>query len=117
MTILKGDAGGLVFFVDSAHTHYCASALNSTGNFSFFCSVNNNAILSMSSNSVVGQKSPQSNLFTVIIQNNHVSMYVNKQYVGSIVVSLFSFGEIGMFAYDIKQPTEVAFSHAQVWSL
>jgi hypothetical protein len=117
MTIIKGDAGGLVFFADSARTHYCVSALNSMGNFSFFCYVNSTALLSMPGNSVVGQKSPQPNLLTVIVHNNQVFLYVNKQYVGSIVINLLSSGEIGMFAYDVKQPTEVAFSHVQVWSL
>ncbi|MBV9229077.1 MAG: serine/threonine protein kinase [Chloroflexi bacterium] len=118
MTIIKGDVGGLVFFADSAHTHYCASILNNEGNFAFFCYVNSSSSFTVPSNSVVGQKSPQPNLLTVIVHNNRVSLYVNKQYVGSIVLSLFSSGgEIGMVAYDIKQPTEVAFSHAQVWSL
>ncbi len=59
----------------------------------------------------------QANLVAVVAQSNLLSLYVNKQFVASVSDSSYTSGEIGVLAQDVTQPTEVAYSNAQVWQL
>lgn len=118
VTITSGDMGGLVFLADNAHANYCYLGITSTGAYEFYCYVNGGPTFGLSSEGkAVGQKSPQSNLLTVIVRSNYISLYVNKQNVANIKENFLSSGEIGMFAQENTQPTDAAFSHAKVWSL
>jgi len=118
VTVIKGNEGGLVFLADQAHANYCVFELGSDGKYYFFCFINGAGTLGLASVSgPVGYKSPQPNLLTVIVRNNYVYLYVNKQYVAGIRETFLSSGEIGVFAEDDTMPTEAAFNNAQVWNL
>jgi eukaryotic-like serine/threonine-protein kinase len=118
VTITSGDMGGLVFLADNTHASYCYFGIYSAGAYEFYCYVNGGPTFGLNSEGkAVGQKSPQSNLLTVIVRSNYISLYVNKQNVANIKENFLSTGEIGMFAQENTQPTDVAFSHAQVWNL
>jgi hypothetical protein len=118
VTILKGDMGGPVFLADNAHANYCVFGLSSDGKYEFFCFINGSPTLFVyTANVPVGYPSPRPNLLTVIVRNNYIFLYVNKQYVGGIKETFLKFGEIGVFAYDTAQSTDVAFSNVQVWNL
>jgi hypothetical protein len=54
---------------------------------------------------------------TVIAQGNNIYLYINKQFVGSASDGTYGSGEIGFFASDTNNATDVAFSNARVWAL
>src|SRR2546421_527519 len=70
-----------------------------------------------SEKTAVGNKSPQTNQLTIIVRNQYIFLYVNKKYVGSIKESYLTTGEIGFFAENGVNTTEVALSNTQVWQL
>jgi serine/threonine protein kinase len=118
VTILKGDSGGLVFLADSAHSNYCYFGLYNTGTYHFLCYINGYYTLGLNSQkTVVGNKSPQTNLLTVIVRNQNIFLYVNQQYVGSIKVTFLTTGEIGGFAEEDTTTTDVTVNAIQVWQL
>jgi len=59
----------------------------------------------------------QANLIAVVANGGTLSFYVNKQFVTSVSDSSYTSGEVGVLAQDETQPTEVAYSDAQVWKL
>jgi hypothetical protein len=118
VTLLKGDLGGLVFLADNAHSNYCYFGLYSTGIYQFYCYINGYTTLGLDSQkTAVGNKSPQANLLTVIVSNQQIFLFVNQQYVGSIKQSYLTTGEIGVFAQDNLNTTEVACNNIQAWKL
>jgi hypothetical protein len=118
VTVLKGDWGGLVFLANNTHTNYCDFGVDSTGIYQFYCSLNGYRSWGLSSQKTsVGNKSPLANLLTVIVRDQHIFLYVNKQYIGSIKENDLSMGEIGVFAEDDASTTEAAFNEMQVWTL
>jgi hypothetical protein len=61
----------------------------------------------------------QPNLLTVIAQDNHFYVYVNKQFMAKITDpdNAYKYGRIGLVAEDDGHPTEIAFNNAQLWDL
>jgi serine/threonine protein kinase len=121
MTILKGDAGGLVFEANKTHTEYGFFQLLSDGTYRYGYSGVSGGIgffgYLLYPSPIVGQISPQSNLLTVIVRNGEAFMYVNARYVVSMAGDSAAGGEVGVFAHDNTLSTDVAFSNARVWQL
>ncbi len=118
VTILKGDLGGLDFLANTDHTQNCFFGLYGTGDYVSGCISNGIIPFTIYSwKAAVGNKSPHTNLLTVIVRNQQASLYVNKQYIGSFKESPLTSGAIGLFAHDFTSSTEVTFNNAQVWSL
>ena len=120
MTIIKGDAGGLVF-----RLNFGASSLNSylflidrLGGYLLvaFQSNNNAKQLARGVSPAVNMGLNQSNLLTVIARGSNFYLYVNKQYITSTRDNTFSSGVVGLFASGANA-TDVVFSNAQVWRL
>ncbi len=59
----------------------------------------------------------QANKLAVIARNANLYFYVNQQYIASVSDSSYGSGQIGLFADNHTNPTEVAFSNLQVWTL
>lgn len=118
MTILKGDGGGLVFRANEANVQLYLLRISHTGLFGISVSRDRKTITPIldDSNSALKTGS-QTNLVTVIARNSALSIYVNKQFVGTISDTTYSVGEIGVFAYDTSNGTDVAFNNATVWTL
>jgi hypothetical protein len=120
MTIIKGDAGGLIFRLNPA-----SSSLNSylflidrLGNYSLGAlqNTNNARPLANGVNPAIKVGLNQSNLLTVIALGSNLYVYVNKQYITRVEDTTFSSGIVGVFATGANA-TDVAFSNAQVWKL
>jgi hypothetical protein len=120
MTIIKGNAGGLIF-----RLNFGASSLNSylflidhLGGYRLVAFQNNNTIMQLANgvSSAVNVGLNQSNLLTVIARGNNFYLYVNKQYITSARDNTFSSGVVGVFASGANA-TDVVFSNAQVWKL
>ncbi len=120
MTIIKGDAGGLMFRLNST-----SSSLNSylffidhLGNYSLVAlqNTNNARQLATGINPAIKVGLNQSNLLTVIALGSNLYIYVNKQYITSVGDNTFSSGIVGVFATGANA-TDDAFSNAQIWRL
>lgn len=120
MTIIKGDAGGLIFRFNLAQ-----SSLNSylffidrLGSYSLIAIQNNNNVRQLANgvNPAIKVGLNQSNLLTVIALGSNLYVYVNKQYITRVEDTTFSSGIVGVFAAGANA-TDVAFSNAQVWRL
>src|SRR6266566_2819956 len=120
MTIIKGDAGGLVFRLNSD-----TSSLNSylflidrLGGYSLVAlqNTNNARQLVNGVNPAIKVGLNQSNLLTVLALGSNLFVYVNKQYITRVGDNTFSSGIVGVFATGANA-TDVAFSNAQIWRL
>src|SRR6266702_4453388 len=120
MTIIKGDAGGLVFRLNSD-----TSSLNSylflidrLGGYSLVAlqNTNNARLLVNGVNPSIKVGLNQSNLLTVLALGSNLFVYVNKQYITRVGDNTFSSGIVGVFATGANA-TDVAFSNAQIWRL
>jgi len=120
MTIIKGNAGGLIF-----RLNFAASSLNSylflidhLGGYRLVALQNNNTVMQLANgvSSAVNVGLNQSNLLTVIARGHNFFLYVNKQYISSAGDNTFSSGVVGVFASGANA-TDVVFSNVQVWKL
>jgi hypothetical protein len=124
MTLISGDAGGLIFRSDNAVSTFYRFAIDSTGAYRLFscknCTGNQNAGNALSIGDI-GIKSNEPNTLTVIAINNTINLYVNGQFVKGVNDATSDAGELGVYAGTFVQafmhPTEVAFSNVKIWAL
>jgi len=118
MTILQGDGGGLVFRANNANVQLYLLRISHDGLFGISVSRDRKTISPILDDSSPAIKTgAQTNLVTVIARNSTISIYVNKEFIGTINDTTYSAGQIGVFAYDNTQNTDVAFNDANVWTL
>ena len=122
MQIIKGDDGGVAFRVNITNNTFYGYvfAVGQNGSYQLFvCPPNTTSCnsLSSSSSSAINQGLNQTNLVTVIVKGNTITLYVNQQEIESMTDSTFSHGQIGVIAEDNSNATEVVYSNAKVWRL
>jgi hypothetical protein len=113
MTIVKGDAGGIIFRLNSNFQHYMF-LINQDGSYELRVDF---AIIAGGSSSAIKVGLHQSNLIAIVAQGNTFDLFVNKHYITSVNDSALSAGGIGTVAHAISKPTEVEFRNAMVWTL
>jgi eukaryotic-like serine/threonine-protein kinase len=124
MTILRGNAGGIIFRDIGPENnyfrlYYFSIGRNGTYNLQRFVhdpAHSSNQLVSGQS-TFIKTGSGQTNLITVVARGNNIDLYVNQRYMVSLTDSTYTQGEIGLAAEDQGDPTEVAFSNAQVYAL
>ncbi|HLZ80655.1 MAG TPA: hypothetical protein VKP04_03425 [Ktedonobacteraceae bacterium] len=119
MTILNGDAGGLLFRANSSAFHFYLLSITHDGSFDLFVSKdqNHSTDLNFGSSSAIKKGIGQTNLVTVVVRGSSIYFYINKQYAGSVSDNSYKSGQIGVFADAHTAATAVAFKNAQVWKL
>jgi hypothetical protein len=121
MTIVKGDAGGLIFRLPTTNSQTVNAymfTVNVIGTYSLVSTASDvNAPLTARPSSAIAKGVNHTNLLTVIARGNSIYLYVNKQYVASIKDNRYADGRLGMLALNLHDPSEVAFSNAQIWKL
>ncbi|QBD79115.1 hypothetical protein EPA93_25280 [Ktedonosporobacter rubrisoli] len=119
MTILKGDEGGLVFRANNSNAHFYYFRVGRDGLFSLFIAKDDrhSMAITFDTSRAIKTDPGDSNLLTVVAKDNNFYLYINKQFVGSANDSTYSVGQIGIFAGDNTNPTDVAFQNARVWIL
>src|SRR6266702_3627601 len=119
MTITRGDYGGLIFRANSTATKFYVFRLESDGIYDLFVSQDNNHTteLSYGNSPAIHKYAGHSNLLTVVARGSNMYLYINKQYVSTVSDDTYKSGQIGVFAEDHTNPTDVAFSNVQVWKL
>jgi hypothetical protein len=120
-TLIKGDYGGLTFRFSGITSNSMQAyffTTDFTGGYMLFTMPNDRLnILTRGYNRAIKANLDQPNLLTVVARGSNIYLYVNHEYVGSISDNSYTSGEIGVFAYAFFDPTDVAFSNAQVWNL
>ncbi|MBV9692001.1 MAG: hypothetical protein JO202_20090, partial [Ktedonobacteraceae bacterium] len=133
MSILSGDAGGLIFRSNSSHFYaftFCSEQSTcgglGVGGYYALYAIDVSAAPGLR---LVGQNvksaalNPRlgvSNTLAVVALGNDIYLYANGQYVDYAPNIGLSVGQIGVTAYDPKGSsalTQVAFSNAKVWQL
>ncbi len=119
MTIVQGDTGGVVFRANSTSSKFYIFSVGRDSSYSLLISLDDkhNTPLTYGNSRAINTNLNQTNLLTVIARGSNIYLYVNKQYVGSVSDSTYSSGQIGLFGADDTNPTDVAFSHIEMWQL
>jgi hypothetical protein len=117
--IIKGDEAGLIFRANDASSKFYVFRINRAGAYALYISQDEKTSVPIAEDSSTAIKTGlgQTNTLTVIAQSSNIYMYINKQFVGSVNDGTYTSGEIGVFAGDNTNATEVAFSNVRVWNL
>jgi hypothetical protein len=119
MKITRGDSGGLVFRGNNAAGKFYVLRVGRDGTYDLFTSqdATHSTSLAYGNSPTINKNPGQSNLLTVIARGSSIYFYINKQYVGSVTDVTYASGQIGVFAEDNTNPTDVAYSNLHVWRL
>ena len=119
MTIVQGDAGGLLFHASSDNANEYLFRVWSNGDYDLSVAKNNNSSqpLMQDHSAAIKTGSGQTNTLTIIMRGSTIYLYVNQQYLGSASDSTLSAGAVGVFAADQIGNTDVAFTNAKAWAL
>jgi hypothetical protein len=119
MTINKGDIGGLIFRADSQNAKFYRLLVDHTGSYGLLVTKDSKTSTPLADGSAPSFNTNygQSNTLAVVARGANIYLYINKQYVGSISDSTYASGQIGVFAGDTANNTDVSFTNTQVWKL
>ncbi len=119
MNIIQGDEGGLIFRANDVANQFYIFRVGHDGTYSLLVTRDNqhNTPILDDKSAAIKTGFGQTNLLTVIAQGSTISLYINKQFVGSTTDGSYARGEIGVFAGNGGHPTDVAFSNIRVWTL
>ncbi len=121
MTIVRGDAGGLIFRLPASNSQSFNAYLftvNVIGTYTLVSTPNDlNVPAATIASPAIEKGINHANMLTVIAYGNSIYLYVNKQYLASTLDNRYSEGSIGLLALNLHDPSEVAFNNAQVWTL
>jgi hypothetical protein len=119
MTIVKGDEGGLIFRGNSTTSQYYLFRIGQDGSYGLYLSQDDthSSTLASATSTDIKKGVGQVNLLTVIAKGNDIYLYVNQQYITHVTDSSYAKGQIGLFGSNGGNPTDAAFSNAQVWQI
>ncbi|HEU0000869.1 MAG TPA: hypothetical protein VFQ36_08230 [Ktedonobacteraceae bacterium] len=120
MTLIKGEAGGIIFhFAPTTSSADAYLFTISTGGFYSLILIHDEQLklLTQGYNSAIYGNPNVPNQIMVITHGQTILLFVNDQLVDSASDNTLTSGAIGMFAYDTFKPTDVAFNNVQVWKL
>ena len=121
MTITQGDEGGILFRSDPNNSKYYLFRINTNGAYNLLVYTSSQAssatfLLTGTTQSFkTGLNQP--NTLALVAQGNNLYFYANGQFINSASDGTFISGKIGVFGEDATNPTDVAFTNAQVWQL
>jgi len=123
MTILRGDAGGVIFRrTDQANlSSLYQFRIDQYGRYGLYLHTGSTSsgikILIEGSSNTINTGLNHENVITVIASGSAIYMYVNGLFVANVKDSTLSGGQIGLTASDYSNPTEVVFQDAKVWTV
>lgn len=119
MTIVQGTYGGLIFSDDTNQkSYYFRWKEDGSYNLIYYNNTSKKPIgpLLTGQSSVLNTGFNRTNLIAVVVQNGTLQFYANHHQVDSISVGVYGQGNIGLFATDHGDPTDVVYSNAKVWT-
>ncbi len=119
MIIDSGNQAGIVFRANSSINAYYLFYISIDGRYSLdlYKSGSQATTLHNGFSPAIMTGAKQTNQLVILAYKNILYLYVNQQFIISVTNSTLSSGKIGVAALDFKNPTEAAFSNAQVWNI
>jgi DnaJ C terminal domain len=121
MTITQGDEGGILFRADPNNSKYYLFRIDTNGNYDLYVysSSQSSSATRLLSGTAQGFKTGlnQPNTLALVAQGNNLYFYANGQFIDHASDGTFTSGKIGVFGEDATNPTDAAFTNAQVWQL
>jgi hypothetical protein len=116
MIIVKGDQGGIAFRANSKNGAFYYFHINQNGSYALetYSGYNSTAVLKQGTSPAIKTGLNQTNVIAVVANGNSLVLYVNKQQIASVNDGTYSNGQIGVIAESTQNPTEVAFTNAEV---
>ena len=116
MTIVKGDQGGIALRANANNGAFYYFHINQNGTYGLetYSSYNSTAVLKQGTSPSIKTGLNQTNVIAVVANGNSLVLYVNKQQIASVNDGTYSNGQIGVIAESTQNPTEVAFTNAEV---
>src|SRR5439155_12874088 len=116
-TIVKGNSGGIIFRSDTTASKFYFFRMGQDGSYELDIQGDHNQLLKNGTSSAINTGLNQSNLIAVVANGSTIDLYVNLRHINSVNDSTYTSGQIGVAAYSVGDPTEVAFNNAKVWGL
>ena len=120
MTIVKGDQGGIAFRANTNKGTFYYFHISTSGSYALETYSNYNPTkpqpLIQGKDPAIKTGLNQTNLITMVANGNSLVLYVNKQQIASVNDGTYSSGQIGVIAESIQNPTDVAFTNAEIWT-
>jgi hypothetical protein len=119
MIIDSGKQGGIIFRANSTSTAFYLFYVDIDGRYSLdlYKSSTQATTLSSGFSAAITTGLKQSNQLAVVAYNSILYLYANQQFIASIADNTLRGGKIGVAALDLKNPTEVEYTNAQVWTI
>lgn len=121
MVMQEGDGGGIIFRAESSESRFYYFRVSTGGGYSFYAfkDTRSKDALLLSAGVAPSFDSTQgdTNTLTVVARGSDLYLFVNKQLVTEVHDNTYTFGQIGVFALDLGDDTEVTFSDVKVWQL
>lgn len=121
MQILHGDCGGVAFRgnYQSAGTFYyfdvCSDGRHYLATYAHFALIQQ--LKTQSTPFPALQSSPQTTVtIAIVMQGSSLTFYLNHQQIDQVTDTTYTSGQITFFCYEVKDPTDVAFSNARLWT-
>jgi len=121
MTIVSGQAGGIMFRANKANSTFYYFRVGQDGSYDLWTFVDT---FIDHAHHLTGGPAPaihtgynQPNLVAIVAQGASFALYVNHQLVTNVNDSTYSHGQIGVVAYNQGSPAQVVYSNARVWTL
>ncbi|HLX59149.1 MAG TPA: DnaJ C-terminal domain-containing protein [Ktedonobacteraceae bacterium] len=121
MTITQGDEGGILFRADPTNSKFYLFRVATDGTYDLFLYTGSQAssahslLYNTAQNFKTGLNQP--NTITLVAQGDNLYFYINNEFLASVSNNTFASGKIGVFGEDSTNPTDAAFTNAQVWQL
>lgn len=120
MKLIKGDCGGLIFRADSTtgKLYFFRFCYDSRYRLTLYIDTNGaDAKELVNQPSSLIKNGYVTNTIAVVANGETLDLYANGQNLDTITDSTYSTGRIGLFAEDISNSAEVAFSNVRIWTL
>jgi len=121
MTIVSGSAGGIIFRASQTNSTFYYFRVGQDGSYDLHYYVD--PIISDSHQLISGTSSAihtginQPNTIAVVANGSSFTFYVNQQQIASANDNTYSYGQIGVVAYNQGGTATVVYSNARVWTL
>jgi hypothetical protein len=124
MTINKGfhGQGGILFRADTTNSTFYFFHIGSDSTYALdVYTINNQAVqaktLARGLSTAITAGLGSSNQLAVIANGKQLYLYVNSEYIATMVDSTLSSGDIGVAVLDTNAPIDATFTDAQVWKV
>ena len=121
MTFINGVYGGIFFRSDPNNSKYYLLRFNgNNGDYDLYLYTNKqgSAAKTLLSGTSTSFKTGTNatNLIAVLARGQTFTLYVNSTYLDKVDDATYAGGQIGVFAEDNQEASEIAFEQAQVWN-